>query len=97
MLNEETETSSVEPSQERCEKANITMIPQTTSCTFNNHSLSRSPSAGLFTITRDWMNNENDILINGNIEQRQGRELSLYSSQDFFMHTFVERLNDQGM
>lgn len=41
---------------------------------------------------RDWMNNANDITVSGNITARRLEEINVYSSQDFFMHTFLERL-----
>ena len=43
------------------------------------------------------MENGNEILVSGNVTQRQTRTLNLYSSQDFFMRTFAERLRAAGV
>ena len=37
-------------------------------------------------------NNANDITVSGNITARRVEEINVHSSQDFFMHTFLERL-----
>lgn len=48
-------------------------------------------------VTRDWMNNRNEIIVKGNVKYPYTKELNMYRSQDFFMHTFVERLQKKGV
>ena len=62
-----------------------------------NRTVSRTPRAGGFRLTRDWMHNSNTLVATGNVGGRTARVINIYSSQDFFMHTFVERLQDRGM
>ena len=57
-----------------------------------NETKTKTSSAGKFTVMRDWMNNANEITVSGNITARRVEEINVYSSQDFFMHTFLERL-----
>lgn len=85
------------PSQNRGGEVLVEVKPQSTYYTVSNKAITRTPSAGKFRITRDWMNNDNEILISGNLEKRQAKELNLYSSQNFFMHTFIERLQAMGV
>ncbi|MCR4765245.1 MAG: D-alanyl-D-alanine carboxypeptidase/D-alanyl-D-alanine-endopeptidase [Bacteroidaceae bacterium] len=65
-----------------------------TSSYFNiiNETKTKTSSAGKFSVMRDWMNNSNDITVSGNVSARRVDEINVYSSQDFFMHTFLDRL-----
>ena len=97
MYNKGTVKVAVTPAPSRGEVALIDIAPQSSYYTVSNEALTRTPSAGKFRITRDWMNNRNEIMISGSLEQKQTKELNLYSSADYFMHTFVERLQAKGI
>ena len=74
------------------EPAVLEVKPTSTYFNIINETLTKNASAGKFTVMRDWMNNTNDITVSGNITARRVEEINVYSSQDFFMHTFLERL-----
>lgn len=97
MFSKGTVTISATPGATRGDTAYIVATPASSYYSLRNESETRHPSSGRFSINRDWLNNKNEIVVKGNIEQRQGRELNLFSSKDFFMHTFVERLSQQGI
>ena len=62
-----------------------------------NKAVSRNPDAGKLKITRNWMENGNVITISGNVTKKTSTLLSMYPSQDYFLHTFVERLQARGV
>ena len=74
------------------EPAVLEVKPTSTYFNIINETLTKNASAGKFTVMRDWMNNANDITVSGNITARRVEEINVYSSQGFFMHTFLERL-----
>ncbi len=74
------------------EPAVLEVKPTSTYFNIINETLTKAASAGKFAVMRDWMNNANDITVSGNITARRIEEINVYSSQDFFMHTFLERL-----
>ena len=49
-----------------------------------NRTVSRTPRAGGFRLTRDWMHNSNTLVATGNVGGRTARVINIYSSQDFF-------------
>ena len=77
--------------------AEVSVSPASSYYTVNNTARTRTPTAGDLRVTRRWMENSNEILVSGNVTQRQTRTFNLYSSQDFFMHTFAERLRAAGI
>lgn len=62
-----------------------------------NEAVSRNPQAGKLKITRNWMEHGNVIAISGNVHKKTTSLLSVYPSQDFFLHTFIERLRTRGV
>ena len=74
------------------EPASLEVKPTSTYFNIINETLTKTASAGKFVVMRDWMNNANDITVSGNITARRLEEINVYSSQNFFMHTFLERL-----
>ena len=74
------------------EPARLEVKPASTYFNIINETKTKTSSAGKFTVMRDWMNNANEITVSGNITARRVEEINVYSSQDFFMHTFLERL-----
>lgn len=96
MLNKGVVQVSVAPGSTG-DTATVTVCPASTYYTISNTARTRTPSAGPLRVTRPWMENSNEILVSGNVTARQTRTLNLYSSADFFMHTFAERLRAAGI
>lgn len=48
-------------------------------------------------VMRDWTENGNMLTVQGNVKYTYTKELSMYRSQDFFMHTLAERLAAKGI
>ena len=96
MLDKGVLTVSVAPAAAG-QPATVTVSPASTYYSVDNRTLSRTPSAGPLRVSRPWMQNSNELLVQGNVAGRQARVLNVYSSQDFFMHTFAERLRAAGV
>jgi len=77
--------------------ATLEVEPVSSFYTLTNETKSHTTSAGKVTLTRDWLQNGNNIVVKGNIEKTQEGEINVYRSQDFFMHTLVERLMQRGI
>ena len=75
----------------------VECVPASSYYQVENTAKAHSPEAGKLQITRDWMFHNNRILISGNVTRTTTKKLSVYPSQDFFVHTFMERLNRQGV
>lgn len=82
---------------ERGETASLKCTPASSYYTLTNNTQTRTPSAGRFKVTRNWLTNGNNIVVTGNVEGRRAGAVNIFSSQDFFMHTFVERLKARGI
>ncbi|MBQ8673943.1 MAG: D-alanyl-D-alanine carboxypeptidase/D-alanyl-D-alanine-endopeptidase [Bacteroides sp.] len=85
------------PAPLRGDTALITCHPLSSYYSVKNTTLTRTPAAGRFRVTRNWLTNGNRISIAGNVDSRRQTSVNLYSSQDFFMHTFTERLQARGI
>lgn len=96
MLNKGVVTVIASPG-ERGETATLTGIPASSYYTLTNNTTSRTPSAGRFRVSRDWLTNGNNIVVSGNVAGRPSGTVNVYSSQDFFMHTFMDRLQARGI
>lgn len=96
MLNKGVVTVTASPG-ERGDTASIECIPVSSYYTLTNETKSRTPSAGRFSVSRDWLHNGNKVVIKGNVDAKRAGTVNIYSSQDFFMHTFVERLQSKGI
>lgn len=77
--------------------ASIVCEPISTYYTLINETESKTPTAGKFVVSRNWLENGNEIVVKGNVNSRRVGEVNVFSSQDFFMHTFVERLLANGI
>ncbi len=77
--------------------AQLVVYPPSSYYSVDNLSQTKKTSAGRFKVDRNWLDNGNTITVKGNVERSSGREINIYSSQDFFMHTFVQRLSAQGV
>lgn len=96
MLNKGAVTVTASPG-EKGDTASIECVPASSYYTLTNETKSRTPSAGRFGISRDWLQNGNNVLIKGNVDTKRSGTVNIYSSQDFFMHTFLERLRSKGV
>lgn len=63
----------------------------------DNDGVSHHPQAGRLTVTRNWLHNGNLIHVSGNVTKETTRTLSIYNSQEFFFHTFINRLKAKGV
>jgi D-alanyl-D-alanine carboxypeptidase/D-alanyl-D-alanine-endopeptidase (penicillin-binding protein 4) len=97
MLNKGTVTVTVTPSTIRGDTAQVECTPRSSYYTFTNLTQSRTPDAGRLKLTRNWLDNGNDLRLSGNVSGKWTGSINLHSSKDFFMHTFVERLQQRGM
>lgn len=82
---------------ERGDSARLECTPASSCYTLTNKTQSRTPSAGRFRVSRDWLVNGNNITVTGNVDARRAGTVNIFSSQDFFMHTFMERLQARGI
>ncbi len=62
-----------------------------------NEAVSHQPQGGKLKITRNWLHNGNLIHVSGNVSKTATKTLSIYTSKDFFFHTFVNRLREKGI
>lgn len=96
MLNKGLVTVTASPG-ERGHLASLDCVPASSYYTVTNETKSRTPAAGRFGVSRDWLQNGNNIVVKGNVEGKRTGMVNIYSSQDFFMHTFLERLQAKGI
>lgn len=96
MLNKGVVTVIATPG-ERGDSAHLECTPVSSYYTLTNKTRSRTPSAGRFRVGRDWLVNGNNITVAGNVDARRTGTVNIFSSQDFFMHTFMERLQARGI
>lgn len=96
MLNKGVLTVTASPG-ERGETANLKCTPASTYYTLTNNTQTRTPSAGRFKVSRDWLTNGNNIIVTGNVDGRRAGTVNIFSSENFFMHTFMDRLQARGI
>lgn len=96
MLNKGLVTVTASPG-ERGHLASLDCVPASSYYTVTNETKSRTPAAGRFGVSRDWLQNGNNIVVKGNVEGKRTCMVNIYSSRDFFMHTFLERLQAKGI
>lgn len=75
----------------------VLCVPASDYYRVDNDAVSMQPQAGKLKITRNWLHNGNLIHISGNAAKTTTRSLSIYTSKDFFFHTFVSRLKEKGV
>lgn len=97
MFNKGKVTVIASPSTSQGDKARLSHTPVSSYYSLSNETKTRTPSAGKFTVSRGWMENKNNIIVSGNVDGRKTDEVSIYASQDFFMHVFLERLRAKGI
>lgn len=96
MLNKGVVTVTAFPG-ERGDTARLECTPASSYYAVTNKTQSRTPAAGRFRVSRDWLENGNSLVVTGNVDGRRAGTVNIFSSQDFFMHTFVERLQARGV
>ena len=75
----------------------VICVPASDFYQVNNNAISHQPQAGKLKITRNWLYNGNQISISGNVTKKTSKSLSIYTSKDFFLYTFVNRLKAKGI
>lgn len=85
------------PSTVKEAAALLSCEPESTFYSLSNQTKTKSPNAGKFSVSRNWLEHKNDIVVKGNVESKRTGEVNIYSSQDFFMHVFIERLQEKGI
>ncbi|MCQ2058917.1 MAG: D-alanyl-D-alanine carboxypeptidase [Bacteroidaceae bacterium] len=78
--------------------ANVSLKPQSNYFAIENNSVTvHKDSASTVKVQRRWMQNENTIVIEGDVNTLTHKSLSVYASQDMFMNIFLERLRARGV
>lgn len=77
--------------------ARLSYKPLSSYYTVSNQTKSKNPEAGKFIVSRNWLENGNDIVVKGNVSSVRKEMVNMYTSQDFFMYTFKERLQLRGI
>ena len=72
--------------------ASIVCEPISTYYTLINETESRTPTAGNFVVSLNWLENGNELVVKGNVNSRTVGAGNVFSSQEFCMHAFLERL-----
>ena len=96
MLNRGCVDVSVSPAQ-KDSLPKVVCTPVSDYYQVHNHGVSRNPQAGKLKITRNWLSNGNIITVSGNVSYPYTEKLNVYTSKDFFFHTFVSRLRSKGI
>ena len=75
----------------------IECVPASDYYQVDNDGITNNSEAGNLRITRNWLHNGNLIHVTGNVSKKTTRTLSIYTSKDFFFHTFISRLKAKGI
>lgn len=87
----------VRPGAHSGDTAKVTFRPVSSYYTVTNQTRTRTPSAGKFTVSRDWLTNRNNLVLKGNIDGIKKGWVNIYDSPSYFIHAFVERLQKRGI
>lgn len=85
------------PSANRGMPARLISRPASTYYSIKNETKTRTLSAGNFDVKRNWLKNENHLLVQGNVDRKRVGWINVFSSQDFFMHDFMTGLQKKGV
>ena len=77
------------------EPASLEAVPNSTYYTIDNQTVSKQSKAGRFKVTRPWLENDNTIIVSGNVANKGTASVNMYRSQDFFLHTFMDQLKER--
>ena len=75
----------------------VVLFPSNNSIKVINNARTQDSKQGTLTITRDWMNNDNTIIVEGNCVRRESKELSVVGSADFTFSLFRQYLDEAGI
>ncbi len=75
----------------------VNIYPSNTYVKVVNKAVTQDKLLGPLTITRDWMHNDNTILVEGNCTRRQSTDLSVVGSADFTFALFRQYLDEAGI
>ena len=79
------------------QKAQVSITPKSSYYTIENKTISHSPIAEKLKVSRDWLNNQNIIYVSGNVDRYRLKEINLYDSSSFFLHSFYEKAINKGI
>lgn len=79
------------------EAPEVTIYPANDYIKVINRAKTQDNTLGPLTITRDWKNNNNTILIDGNCKRRQSTDLSVVGSAQFAFALFRQYLTEAGI
>jgi D-alanyl-D-alanine carboxypeptidase/D-alanyl-D-alanine-endopeptidase (penicillin-binding protein 4) len=85
------------PSTVTGQPATLLCKPTSSFYSVRNETRSRTPEAGDFILTRDWMEQGNRLVVQGNIAGLRKGQVSIYDSPRYFLRTFLDRLHTQGI
>ncbi|MBL3917740.1 D-alanyl-D-alanine carboxypeptidase/D-alanyl-D-alanine endopeptidase [Bacteroides thetaiotaomicron] len=87
----------VVPGSLQGDTASVSCKPVSSYYTLTNRTKTRTPSAGKYSLSRDWLTNGNNLIVTGNVPTFRKDLINIYDSGSFFMHTFLERLRAKGI
>lgn len=87
----------VSPGARPGDAAKVTCLPASSYYTLTNQTRTRTPAAGKFSLSRDWLTNGNNLILKGNIDGIRKGWVNVYDSPRFFMHAFLEGLQERGI
>lgn len=96
MFNKDKVDITIRPTQ-KGSAASVQIKPVSSFYTVENQTRTSTPGRGPLTITRDWLNSSNKIILKGNVTARRVGDLNLQYTERFFMQTFVDRLASAGI
>lgn len=85
------------PAEVKGDTATLVCEPASSYYTVHNETETKTPAAGKFSVSRNWLENKNDIVVKGNVDYKRTGEVNIFPSQDFFMYTFISRLQEKGI
>ena len=77
--------------------AELSAKPLSTYYNIRNNTLSASPEAGKYELSRNWLENGNELVASGNVARKRTDRVNVYKPERFFMHTLQERLQARGV
>lgn len=78
------------------QKASIGIIPNTDYCYIENNTQSIPSQPESFKVERDYISQSSHIIVSGNVNSRQVTTITVPYAQNYFLRTFVQRLEKKG-
>jgi len=75
----------------------VNIYPANTYVKVINRARTQDNTLGPLTITRDWMHNDNTVIVEGNCKKRQSTDLSVVGSADFTFSLLRQYLDEAGI